>query len=146
MGPFHPAVDPGHRLGTPGRPVVAAAIVLGFLDMVDLDVAELAVEEAVVGGATEFSVGGEPEAEPLLQGDGVADRGVLGNLQLGCRDTASRMAATQVQKRGRAEQAADMLGAEGRLGHGVSSWFVFRSGRRRAGQAEGFVMGQRPGT
>ena len=65
-------------------------------------------------GAAELAVGRGPEAGVLLQADRVADRVVLDGPQLVGADPALREVVAGRQQVGRAEQAADVIGAERR--------------------------------
>src|SRR5262249_53581587 len=82
MGPAHAAIDEGDGL----RPASAESLGarrIGACDGIDAEVAELAIEMAVVGAPAEFAVGDEAQAEPLLQRNGAPDRFVFGRRQ--CR-------------------------------------------------------------
>ena len=112
-GPLHAAVDERHRLGgaLPGcRLGVLAA------DRIDREVAELAVEEAVIGAAAELAVGREFQADAFLQRERVPDRLVL-RLGSASRSTSPRANLARVSSSTlRPQQAADMLRPERRLG------------------------------
>ena len=78
------------------------------------DAAQLVDEVHVPGRAAELAVGGRLQAEPLLHRDGIGDRVVLDGPQLRRVDAAGReLIARGVNALG-AEQAADMVGTEGR--------------------------------
>jgi hypothetical protein len=115
MRPLHAARDQRHRL-------CAAASALGLrigigsaIDHIDRDVSELAVEEAVIRPAAEFAVRHEAKTQALLQRDGVADGVILRRGELGLCDLAARETRPGIAQRLRAQQAADVLGAERRL-------------------------------
>ena len=67
---------------------VRAAVGRGF----EGDVAEPAVEIAVIRRAAEFSVGREPQTDARLQGDRFLDRAILGGGQRRLVDLAAREA------------------------------------------------------
>jgi hypothetical protein len=71
LGPAHAALD--HRNGL--SCALSARATFGFFaaNRVDADVAELAVEEAVVGAAAEFAIGGEGQAHALLERERIFD-------------------------------------------------------------------------
>src|SRR6185295_2989692 len=71
MAPAHAAVDQRDRLRAAASWVAAGGVLAG--DGVDAEVAELAVEEAVIGAAAEFTVGRKLEANTLLQRQCVLD-------------------------------------------------------------------------
>jgi hypothetical protein len=75
-------------------------------------------EEAVIRVPAELAIGDELEAELLLQPDDVADRLVRRLGQLRLIDLAARKARALFHQFRRAQEAADMLGAERRLGDG----------------------------
>ena len=81
MRPVHAAVDERGRLRAAAALTAFSAFGIGAADRVDREVAEFAIEEAVIGAAAEFAVGDEFEAELLLQRDGAADGLVLGRGQ-----------------------------------------------------------------
>src|SRR5882724_7387017 len=118
MGPPHAAHDQRLRLRA-ARIRAGLAIGAGYrsaLDNVDGDVAELPVEEAVIGAAAELAIGHEAKSELLLQRDGIANSGILDRGQLGACDLALREGGARVEQGLWAQQAPDMLGAEWRLG------------------------------
>jgi hypothetical protein len=57
---------------------LGAALGVFAANGVDAEIAELAVEEAVIGAAAEFAVGRELQPDALLQRQRLLDRGVLG--------------------------------------------------------------------
>ena len=74
--------------------------------------------------APELAVGHGPQADLLLHPDGVADRVVLDRAELLRGDAPRGRVLPRAQQRRRAEQAADVVGAERWLGadcHGHSS-------------------------
>ena len=113
LRPAHAAPDHGDRLR--GALAGRAALRVRAADGVDADVAELAVEEAVIGAAAEFAVGRELQSDALLQRERVLDGLVFGRGQRGLVDFAAREFRAQIEQRLGAEQAADVLGAERRL-------------------------------
>src|SRR5215813_3849588 len=114
MGPLHPAADNRRRLctapaGTACTHRVSAA------DRIDAQFAERTIEEAVIGAAAEFAVSDEFEAEPLLQADRLDYRLVFSGGECDLIDLAFGKAGTFAHQFRRAQQAADMFGAERRL-------------------------------
>ncbi|MFL4983243.1 MAG: hypothetical protein ACJ8EN_06645, partial [Xanthobacteraceae bacterium] len=81
------------------------------------NVAQATVEIAVIGAAPELAIGREAKPEALLQADGILDRAVLGVCERGMIDLAAGEAPPHVEEAGRPQQASDMLGAKGRMGH-----------------------------
>ena len=79
------------------------------------DALELFEEVEVEPGPAELTVGDGPHADRLELGDRVGDRDVLDIAQLGGRDLVGRALLAGGQHRWRAEQAADVVGAEGRV-------------------------------
>ena len=78
--------------------------------------AEPVDEVHVPGRAAELAVGGRAQADVLLQLDRVADRVVLDRAQLFGVDRVVREVLARLQQRGRAEQAADVVGSVRRAG------------------------------
>ena len=116
IGPAHAALDHARPAAWRAcRVPVRAALGVLAADGVDADVAELAVEEAVIGAAAEFAVGRELQADALLQRERILDGLVLGRGQRGLVDFAAGEFRALVEQRLRAQQAADVLGAERRL-------------------------------
>jgi len=76
MAPAHAAFDHGDRLA--GALAGRAALRIDAADRIDAEVAELAIEEAVIGAAAEFAVGGELQPDTLLQHERVLDGLVFG--------------------------------------------------------------------
>jgi hypothetical protein len=119
MGPLHAACDPRQRLRA-----AAAALLLtllgadrvGATDRIDADIAELTIEEAVIGAAAEFAVGDKFEAEVFLQPDGAADRLVFRRGQRGLIDLATREPGALLHQIRGPQQTAYMLRAKRRLG------------------------------
>ena len=109
LRPCELALDHRGRLGAARERSAGLAT-----DRVGRDVAEAAVEIAVVGAAAKLAVGREPQPDPRLQIDRRGDRLVLASLQLLAADLAALISAPRVEQRRRAQQAADMLGAERR--------------------------------
>ena len=64
--------------------------------------------------AAELAVGDRPQADVALQLHDVADRGILGRAELVAVDPAGRVVLPRPQQLGRAQEAADVIGAEGR--------------------------------
>src|SRR5262249_56057243 len=73
-------------------------------------------EMPVRGVAVEFAVGDELEPELLLQSHHLTDCRMLNTLELGIRDLFFFRLLARVDESAGADEAADMLGAEGRLG------------------------------
>ncbi len=67
-------------------------------------------------GAAELAVGGELEADLFLLLDDLLDRAVFDRLQRGIVDLALGVLLARLLQRRRAQQAADVIGAERRLG------------------------------
>src|SRR5215831_15535681 len=88
-----------------------------------LDIAEFQHEISVPGVAVVFAVGDELEPELLLQSHHLTDCRMLNTLELGIRDLFFLRLFARVDERGGSDEAADVLGAEGRLGafHGRGS-------------------------
>jgi hypothetical protein len=86
-------------------------------------VPEFQHEIPVPGVAVVFAVGDELEPDLLLQPHHVANCGVLDTLELGIRNLFFLRLFARVDERGGSDEAADVLGAEGRLGafHGRGS-------------------------
>ncbi len=87
-------------------------------------VAKFQHEVAVPGAAIVLAVRDQLESELFLQSHHLANRGVLYPLELGIRDLAFVRLFACPDERGGPTEAADVLGAEGRLGmlHGRFSW------------------------
>ncbi len=104
------------------------------VELVELDAVEHAEEIEVPPGAAEFAVGGELEADLLLLLDDLLDLAVLDLFQLRGGDRALLALRARLLDRRGAQQAADHVGAERRLGplHDVSSEIApaGRPGRR----------------
>ena len=83
----------------------------------------------MVGVAAEFAVGDDLQSDALLHGDGAADRGVLRRAELFGGRRARREFTPDVEQFRRAEQAADVLGAEGRVIHRLSLHVSTSAGR-----------------
>ena len=112
-----------------GQPVgdeLAGALVVAELHHEFLvgagDAAELVDEVHVPRRAAELAVGHRAQAEVLLQGDDVADRVVLGRAQAVGVDAAFAEVLPGLHELARAQQAADVLGPERRLGAGGRPW------------------------
>ena len=93
-------------------PVVAEARLHRVLRA--LDAAELVDEVHVPGGAAQLPVGDRAQADLLLHRDRVANRLVLGGAQLLCGEAALVVRGAGLEQRRRTQQAADVVGAEGR--------------------------------
>src|SRR5579872_2521271 len=91
------------------------------------DAADLVEEIHMPGAAAHLAIGDALEAEIALQLDPVTDSGVLGGAQRGGRKTAGRVLGAGLQQRGRAQQTADMIGAE-RTGHILLPFSLLLSG------------------
>ena len=96
MAPAHAALDHGDRLV--GALAGRAALRVDAADGVDAEVAELAVEEAVIGAAAEFAVGRELQPDALLQRQRLLDRGVLGGRKRLAAEFAAREPAALVKE------------------------------------------------
>ena len=83
---------------------------------VALDAVEAPQEIEMPPGAAEFAVGDGLQAGRFLLLDDVLDLAVLDRLQRGGVDLAFGAALARLFQRGRPQQAADMIGAERRLG------------------------------
>lgn len=79
MAPTHAALDQRHRLGAASG--AAGRVRAG--NGVDAQIAQLLIEETVVGAAAELAIGDETQAKPLLQGNRVGDRRVFRRGQIG---------------------------------------------------------------
>src|SRR5262249_3825120 len=110
--PAHAAVDERNRLRGASARLAALGVVAA--DGIDADLPELAVKETVVGAATEFAVGREPEPHALLERQRVLDGFVLGLGQLRPVDFAAREFCTLIEQLARPQQATDMFGMEWR--------------------------------
>src|SRR5215470_5878042 len=98
--PLHTALDQRDRLGgaLAGRTGLGAALGIFAADRIDAEVAELAVEEAVIGAAAEFAIGGQPEADTLLERENVLDRAVFGGGQLLGTELATHKTRTGLEQ------------------------------------------------
>ena len=63
-------------------------------------------------GAAEFPICRAAQSGLRLSGDDALDRGILSGAQLGGGDFAARTPGSRILQGGRAEQAADVIGAE----------------------------------
>src|SRR5262249_1205701 len=113
-GRLHGACDEGDRLaGTLGDGAgLGAALGVFAANGVDAEIAELAIEEAVIGAAAEFAVGRELQPDTLLQRQHLLDRGVFGGGKRLAADFAASEPATLVKQGLRTKQAADVFGPE----------------------------------
>src|SRR5262249_8811192 len=86
-----------------------------------LHAVEPLVEIEMPPRAAELAVGGELEADLRLLRDDLLDLAILDLLELFGRDLALLMPGAGLLERRRAQQAADVVGAERRLGtlHGI---------------------------
>jgi len=114
MAPAHAAFDLRDGLRDPMAARVAWR--LGAADCVDRDVAELAVEKAMVGAPAELAVGRKLQSDTLLKGERVLDGLIFGFCQRRLVDLAVGELGALIEQRLRAQQAADVFGAERRLG------------------------------
>ena len=71
-------------------------------------------------GAAEFAVGDRLQADVFLAFDDAHDLAVLDRFQRGGVDLASGVFFARLFQRGRAQQAADVIGAEG----GLVRWVI----------------------
>ena len=86
------------------------------VELVELDAVEHAEEIEMPPGAAEFAVGDELEPDLFLLLDDLLDLAVLDLFQLGRGDRALFALRARLLDRRGAQQAADHVGAEGRLG------------------------------
>ena len=77
-----------------------------------LDAGELLQEIDVEIRATKLTVGDALQTEVLLESHDVADRRILDGTQLGAVDGAASMTLARLEQRRRAQEAADVIGAE----------------------------------
>src|SRR5262249_24505088 len=103
-----------------------AAELDALLGFVNLHAVEHAEEVEVPPGAAELAVGCKLKAELLLLLDDLFDLAVLDRLELGGGDGALFALGARLLERRRAQEAADMIGAERRFGS------LHRSGSLRA--------------
>ena len=94
---------------------LGAALGVFAANGVDAEIAELAIEEAVIGAAAEFAIGRELQPDTLLQRQRLLDRGVLGGSERLAADFAASEPATLVEQGLRTKQAADVFGSERRV-------------------------------
>jgi hypothetical protein len=85
MGPPQAAADNRDRLRAASTFAIRARRV-GAANCIDAQIAELAVEKAVIGAAAEFTVSDEFKAYPLLQPDDGANRIIFGGNEFGFVD------------------------------------------------------------
>src|SRR5207253_7806524 len=76
----------------------------------------------------EFAVGDARQAERLLKGDDLADAVVLHGAKAGVVELAGLVRARRVDEPRRPDEAADVLGVEGRL-HGINCIAMSTAGR-----------------
>src|SRR6266436_9535792 len=116
-GPLHAASDQRDRLAATLADGAGLGAALGVFaaNGVDAEIAELAVEETVIGAAAEFAVGRELQPDALLQRQRLLDRGVLGGGERLAADFAASEPATLVEQGLRTKQAADVFGSERRV-------------------------------
>jgi len=81
-----------------------------------LDAIEAPEEIEMPPGAAEFAVGDRLQADPFLFLDDALDLAVFDRLERGGVDLALGAPLARLFQRGRTQQAADMIGAERRLG------------------------------
>src|SRR5262249_1963813 len=77
---------------------------------------DLVYEVHVPGGPPELAVGDRSQPDVVLHPDRVADRVVLGGPQIIVRDRAARGVLARLQHDTGTQQAADVIGPEGRCG------------------------------
>jgi len=75
-------------------------------------------EPAPIRATAKLAVADHAEPNLLLQPNGVADRGILGGNEARLVQVAGRKGAKRLAQLGRAQQAADMVGAKRRTMHG----------------------------
>src|SRR2546429_451603 len=124
----------------------AAQVLFGLLHTGDL-----VYEVHMPGGPPELAVGDRAQPDVCLHRDRVADRGVLDGPQVIGGDRAAGGVLARLQQGAGAEQAADVIGAEGRCracGHGILSamYGVIRTAPVRPGRAPGLRWRSRPAT
>ena len=110
------------------------------------DAAEGVDEVHVPGGPAEFPVGGGLQADLLLHAHRLADLLILDRAQLGGRDLACGEVVAGLEQPRRAQQAADVVGAErgaGPTGHG-KPFSISRGDERARASGAGLVPGQQP--
>ena len=93
-----------------------AAELDALVALVQLDAVQHPEEVEVPPGAAKLAVGGERKPELLLLLDDLLDLAVLDRLELGRRDRALFALGARLLERRGAQEAADMIGAERRLG------------------------------
>src|SRR6266849_7504403 len=106
--PCDPAADPRRRLQA--APLAAASF--DRRHCVDGNVAQLAVEIAVIGGAAEFPIADDRESGRLLQPDSAQDRFVFDGGKLVTADLAGAKATARCDQALGPQQTADVLGPE----------------------------------
>jgi len=94
--------------------LILLSVFLGVVGgyVVDVKIAELAVEEAVVRAAAELAIGCEFQADALLEADGILDGGVLDLGQFVAAELAACKFGSRIKQHLWTQQAADVLGPE----------------------------------
>ena len=115
------------HLGTVILAELGGELAVGHLDSVEL-LEEVDMEE----GAAEFPVGDALQADGFLLPHHLGDAAVIDGAQRGGVDLAVEMLRARLREFGRAQVAADMVGAEWRSSGHVSSplWFPVGHGDR----------------
>src|SRR4029077_8879696 len=96
---------------------------------------DLVYEIHVPGGSPELAVGDRAQPDVRLHRDRLADRGVLDGAAVIERDRAAGGVLAGLQQGAGAEQAANVIGAEGRCGaygHGILSAGMYGAGQAGA--------------
>src|SRR5262249_47178805 len=88
------------------------------VELVDLDALQHAEEVEVPPRAAVLAIGRELETDVLLLLDDLVDLAVLDRLEVSFAELARLVLGTRVLDRGRAQDAADMVGTVRRLGSG----------------------------
>ena len=116
-GPPYAAPDQRNRLAATLADGAGLGAALGFFaaNGVDAEIAELAVEEAMIGAAAKFAVGRELQPDALLQRQRLLDRGGLGGRERLAAEFAARKRAALVKEGLRTKQTADVFGSERRV-------------------------------
>jgi hypothetical protein len=114
VSPFDPALDECAGLCAASAVSISAARLLSA-DRVDLNIAKLLVEEAVVRPPPEFTVGDKSQADLLLQPDSGFDCLILEVSQCSAVDFTPLETRAMLQQILWPEQATDMFRPKGRF-------------------------------
>src|SRR4029079_8116467 len=107
------------------------------VEFVDLDAVEHAEEGEVPPLATELAIGGDLEPDLLLLLDDLLDLAILDRLELAGTDLALLALGARLSQRRGAQDAADHVGAIGRLGPARHGRFPPRQCLPRTNRARG---------